>query len=103
MIKIGPEGYFPVKATRTAKSIPTGNGIEKNRQADGCYDQLSLSKEDSDEARFIKEVTAKMSYQVRTNNTTGKIQELKRQVNQGEYQIDASEIAARMLLVGEEL
>ena len=39
--------------------------------------------------------------QVRTHNTTGKIQQLRRQVSAGEYRPDAMETAARMLLLGE--
>ena len=39
--------------------------------------------------------------QVRTHNTTGKIQELRGQVASGEYRPDARETAARMLLMSE--
>ena len=42
------------------------------------------------------------SYQVRTCNTTGKIQELHRQVSAGEYRIEPRETAARMLMMMEE-
>ena len=40
-----------------------------------------------------------LSHQVRTANTTGKIQELRSQVSSGEYRVDAREVAARMLLM----
>ena len=39
-----------------------------------------------------------LSQQVRTFNTTGKIQDLRQQVASGEYRPDARETAARMLL-----
>ena len=45
---------------------------------------------------------ANLSYQVRTHNTTGKIQELRGAVRSGEYQISPRETAARMLLLSEE-
>jgi anti-sigma28 factor (negative regulator of flagellin synthesis) len=44
---------------------------------------------------------ASLSQQVRTTNTTGKIQELRQQVASGAYQPNAQEIARRMLLMGE--
>ena len=46
-------------------------------------------------------MVASLSQQVRTYNTTGKIQELSRQVSSGEYQVSPREVAARMLLVEE--
>ena len=42
---------------------------------------------------------ASLSYQVRTHNTTGKIQELRQEVRSGQYQISPRETAARMLLL----
>ena len=45
--------------------------------------------------------TAGLSQQVRTFNTTGKIQDLRQQVASGEYRPDARETAARMLLLSE--
>ena len=45
---------------------------------------------------------ARLSQQVRTTNTTGKIQELRQQVRSGQYRIDARETAARMLLMEED-
>ena len=50
----------------------------------------------------FRELAASLSYQVRTHNTTGKIQELRRQVQSGEYQIEPRETAARMLLMMED-
>jgi anti-sigma28 factor (negative regulator of flagellin synthesis) len=46
-------------------------------------------------------MAAVLSRQVRTQNTTGKIQDLRRQVESGEYRPDARETAARMLLLAE--
>ena len=46
-------------------------------------------------------MAAALSQQVRTYNTTGKIQDLQAQVASGEYRPDARETAARMLLMGE--
>ena len=49
----------------------------------------------------FREMAASLSQQVRTYNTTGKIQELRNQVASGTYRPDARETAARMLLLPE--
>ena len=46
-----------------------------------------------------RDAVASLSYQVRTHNTTGKIQELRQEVRSGQYQISPRETAARMLLL----
>ena len=53
-------------------------------------------------APSFREMAASLSQQVRTFNTTGKIQELRSQVASGDYRPDARETAARMLLLSED-
>ena len=53
------------------------------------------------ETGSFRSMAAALSQQVRTYNTTGKIQDLQAQVASGEYRPDARETAARMLLMGE--
>ena len=72
------------------------------RAAEGSYDQITLSTQGGQEANpTFRDLAAALSQQVRTYNTTGKIQELRRQVMAGEYRPDARETAARMLLLSE--
>ena len=52
-----------------------------------------------EERRSFLDAVSSLSHQVRTANTTGKIQELRSQVSSGEYRVDAREVAARMLLM----
>ena len=96
MLQNRSEGYLPIQ------SVPsrTVRAERKTDQSGGCYDKLSLSREGVGDSRFLREA-ASLSQQVRTTNTTGKIQELRRQVQSGEYHPDARETAARMLLMGE--
>lgn len=96
MLQIRPEGYLPLQSVQ-ARSVRTDR---KAGQTGGRYDQVSLSREGTGESRFLREA-ANLSQQVRTTNTTGKIQELRRQVESGEYRPNARETAARMLLMGE--
>lgn len=51
---------------------------------------------------FQMEMVSRLSREVRTANTTGDIQELRREVSAGEYRPDPMAIAGRMMLLVEE-
>lgn len=51
---------------------------------------------------FQMEMVSRLSREVRTANTTGDIQELRRAVSSGEYAPDPMAIAGRMLFIVEE-
>ncbi len=51
---------------------------------------------------FQMEMVSRLSREVRTANTTGDIQELRRKVSSGEYVPDPMAIAGRMLFMVEE-
>lgn len=77
-------------------------GTKRTRTAGSSFDQITLSARAGQEASpAFRDLAAALSQQVRTYNTTGKVQELRRQVMTGEYQPDARETAARMLLLSE--
>lgn len=100
MLITGTEGYLPIqkKTTRPVGSV----GSARVPAQDGRYDHITVSTPAAQEGRSFREMAASLSRQVRTYNTTGKIQELRRQVRSGEYQINPRETAARMLLLMEE-
>ena len=80
-----------------------GTGAKRVRAAESSFDQITLSARAGQEANpTFREMAAILSQQVRTYNTTGKIQELRQQVSSGEYRPDARETAARMLLMAED-
>jgi len=96
----GTEGFRPIDA-----SSPRIGGVSaaaRIQPQNACYDHFSVSSPAAQDRSSFKELVANLSYQVRTCNTTGKIQELRRQVSAGEYQIEPRETAARMLLLGED-
>ena len=78
-----------------------GAGAKRARAAESSFDQISLSA-GQETAPAFRAMAAVLSQQVRTYNTTGKIQDLRSQVASGEYRPDARETAARMLLMREE-
>lgn len=66
------------------------------------FDQITLSAQGGQtSAPTFRELAASLSQQVRTYNTTGRIQDLREQVASGSYRPDARETAARMLLMAE--
>ena len=70
--------------------------------AESSFDQITLSARAGQEAGpTFRELASSLSQQVRTFNTTGKIQDLRDQVASGTYRPDARETAARMLLMAE--
>lgn len=92
---------FPT-APITAGGAVYSSGAHRARSTEGQFDQIVLSAPNGQEgALTFREMAASLSQQVRTYNTTGKIQELYRQVSSGEYRPDARETAARMLLMTE--
>ena len=91
---------FPT-APVSAGTVRSAGG-QRVRAAEGQFDQITLSAGQAAAPNF-REMAAALSQQVRTYNTTGKIQELRSQVSSGEYQPDARETAARMLLMTEEV
>ena len=78
-----------------------GAGAKRARAAESSFDQITLSA-GQETAPAFRAMAAVLSQQVRTYNTTGKIQDLRSQVASGEYRPDARETAARMLLMREE-
>lgn len=87
---ITPSGTVRSSGTRRAQTA-----------AESSFDQITLSAGQTASPAF-RALAVSLSQQVRTYNTTGKIQDLRSQVASGEYRPDARETAARMLLLAED-
>ena len=93
----GTKGYMSVK--KSAARPASVSVLGRAQSQDGYYDHFSVSSPTAQDRGSFREMIASLSYQVRTYNTTGKIQELRRQVSAGEYRIEPRETAAKMLLL----
>lgn len=100
MLIKGTEGFLPIQK-KTARRVGSA-GVGRPQAQDACFDNVTVSVPAGQGGGSFREAVASLSYQVRTHNTTGKIQELRREVNAGEYLISPRETAARMLLLSEE-
>lgn len=98
MLITGTEGYLPIQKKPAQPAGTTGAGRRAARS--GRYDQYTISA--PAEQNSFRELAASLAQQVRTHNTTGKIQELRSQVQAGQYRIEPREVAARMLYLTEE-
>lgn len=96
------EGPFAVPVT-TGTVRPAGAKRARGAEsAESSFDQITLSARTGQQASpTFRSLAASLSQQVRTHNTTGKIQDLRGQVASGTYRPDARETAARMLLLSE--
>lgn len=86
---------------KAAKTRSTGKGnfaaAVTETQAQRHFDQVSIKTDGS----FQKELQSRISQEVRCATTTGTITALREQVQAGTYQVDAKEIARRMLFISE--
>ena len=92
--------YSPLQKTDTRATGPVRT--DRACSTDARYDSISLSgSAPQSSAADFRQLVSSLSQQVRTYNTTNKVQELHSQVQSGTYTVSASDIAARMLLLEE--
>ena len=70
----------------------------KARGTGNSFDQISISRNVSQESQFQRELTARIVGEVRTSTGSGRIRQLREQIQAGTYQVDVSAIASAMLL-----
>lgn len=101
MIITSNTGFSPTAQTMAARLV-RGGDTGSAAYARGCYDSYEASGEPAGARRFQMELVSRLSQEVRATTTTGRIQELREQVRSGAYQVDAEELACRMLLQRED-
>ena len=90
----------PVGRTKTYYSAKKREALPQS-VSEHNYDSADFSVSAARRS-FQMEVVSRLSQEVRTVNTTGDIQDLRREVSAGEYIPDPMAIAGRMLLLAEE-
>ena len=63
------------------------------------FDSVTLSSGDGTRSSFEMELRGKISREVRTATSSGKVASLREQVQSGTYRVDAREIAKKMMLM----
>ena len=91
---IYPGGTYPVGTTPYGKKSES----EPARTSGQHYDQVQFSSHLSEAEKRVRETAGQITRQIRTRPSRQELETLRQQVSSGTYQVDAKEIAARMLL-----
>nr|WP_326189262.1 flagellar biosynthesis anti-sigma factor FlgM [uncultured Oscillibacter sp.] len=94
---IYPGGTYPVGTTPYGKKSES----EPARTSGQHYDQVQFSSHLSEAEKRVRETAGQITRQIRTRPSRQELETLRQQVSSGTYQVDAKEIAARMLLMEE--
>ncbi len=98
--RIGFTGGAPIGRINSRSSAHTTPDSAKAGTQN--YDSVSFSDVAAGQELRTKDLAAQISGQIRIRPTSGEIQELSHRVQEGTYQPDPGEIAARMLLINKE-
>ena len=96
----GSGAISPIGRTKAYYTAQKRNGVVQPASGHN-YDSATFSTP-AGRRSFQMEMVGRLAQEVRTANTTGDIQELRRKVSAGEYTPDPMAIAGRMLFLVEE-
>ncbi|BAL01178.1 hypothetical protein OBV_39790 [Oscillibacter valericigenes Sjm18-20] len=89
-----------LSGAQNLQSTQSARGAGKGRETGGAFDQVDISQESSGESRFQRELAARLVQDIRTSTSTGDIQQVRDQIQNGTYRLDSVSIASAMLLGG---
>ena len=85
------------KSYQTGLNRNTASGSAAVQENSNHYDSISISQNPEGSSRIQKDAVSRISYEIRTATTTGRIQELRQSVADGTYRPDPARIAKCML------
>ncbi len=88
-------------AARVYQSQAGGAAIVQRGVMPRRFDSVMLSTTEGARGAREMELRGRISQEVRTATSSGQVAALREQVRNGTYQVDAREIAKKMLLLGE--
>ena len=97
-------GIKPAGGFRLGGTAPYNGHVQlagQNKLSQQSYDQFSCSPRPEGEEARIQNAVSRISQEIRIRPTKHEISRLQQQVQEGTYQPDAREIAARMLMKAE--
>ncbi|MBE7005196.1 MAG: flagellar biosynthesis anti-sigma factor FlgM [Ruminococcaceae bacterium] len=99
-MKISGANVSAAETAARAYQAQSGAAKLQRNESNRRFDSVTLS-EDGVRGSFEMELRSKLSQEVRTATSSGQVAALREQVRNGTYQVDAREIARKMLLLGE--
>ncbi len=101
-MKISGANISAAEAAARVYQAQAGNAAKLQKSdVNRRFDSVTLSGSDGTRSSFEMELRGKISQEVRTATSSGQVAALREQVQSGTYQVDAREIAKKMLLLGE--
>lgn len=99
-MKISGANIAAAEAAARVYQGQSGGAAKLQRSGvDRRFDSVMLSGVDGRRSSFEMELRGKISQEVRTATSSGQVAALREQVQSGTYQVDAREIAKKMLLM----
>ena len=98
-MKISGANVSAAEAAARAYQGQSGAKLQRS-ESNRRFDSVTLS-EGGVRGSFEMELRGRLSQEVRTATSSGQVAALREQVKNGTYQVDAREIAKKMLLLGE--
>lgn len=92
---IYPAGTYPASGVTPYNKK---NDAAYSRVSEQRYDQVQFSSHLDEMEKRLKNTVGHISQEIRIRPTHQEIEDLRQQIAAGTYQVDAREIAARMLL-----
>ena len=89
------------EAARVYQSQTSGAQKASKSSALNRFDSIMLSRRDSVRSEREMALRGRLSQEVRTAASSGQVAQLREEVRNGTYRVDAREIARKMLLLGE--
>lgn len=86
-----------------SKSAAGAQGNVNQARTQSSFDSFLQTTKLSEQDQLQKKLVSRISQEVRTAVTTGEIQALRGQIRNQTYELDPSGIAARILLMGEDV
>lgn len=86
----------------TAVSRSSASAADHTRCSRQNYDQFEFLEQPEGQEKRFRELVAQIAGEIRLHPTRGQLSQLKSQIEDGTYQPDPQEIAARMLLTVKE-
>ena len=88
------------EAARVYQSQAGGAAKLQKGSAPNRFDSIMLSRSGGTRSAYEMELRSSISRDVRTATSVGQVAQLREQVRSGTYEVDAREIAKKMLLLG---
>ena len=97
-MKITPNGMYNPYAGAAAGKVPAAG--QDTKKITKNFDEIVISAENqvATNDKFTKDLSAKISREVRTSTPASQLEELKSRIETGNYEVDLNQLVKKMML-----